>query len=66
MKKFNEFELWMLTNAIHAYIQRSENDVKAAEADGHRSLFAPGYFTMVGRELLDKVESMTKKQKKNA
>lgn len=66
MKKFNEFELWMLTDAIHSYIQKAENDVKMAEADGHRSLFAPGYFTMVGKELIDKVESMTKKQKKNA
>lgn len=66
MKKFNEFELWMLTNAIHGYVQQAENDIKLAEADGHRSLFAPGYFTIVGKELLDKVESMTKRQKKNA
>ena len=66
MKKFNEFELWMLTNAIHAYVKQAEKDIKLAEDDGHRSLFAPGYFTTVGKELLDKVESMTKKQKKNA
>jgi hypothetical protein len=67
MKKFNEFELWFMTNAIHAFIEQAENDVKAAEADGHQSLFAPGYFTMVGKELLDKVESMTKrKTKRNA
>lgn len=66
MKKFNEFELWMLTNAILSYVKQAEKDIKLAEDDGHRSLFAPGYFTMVGKELIDKVESMTKKQKKNA
>ena len=66
MKKFNEFELWMLTNAIHGYVKQAEKDIKLAEDDGHRSLFAPVYFTMVGQELLEKVESMTKKQKKNA
>jgi hypothetical protein len=66
MKKFNEFELWFLTNAIHEYVAKAESDVRAAAADGHRSLFADGYFTMVGKEMIDKIESMTKKQKKNA
>jgi hypothetical protein len=66
MKKFNEFELWFLTNAIHEYVAKAESDVMVAEADGRRSLFANGYFTMVGKELLDKVDSMTKKRKRNA
>jgi hypothetical protein len=66
MKKFNEFELWFLTNAIHEYVAQAEDEVKAAEANGHQSLFAQGYFTMVGKELLDKVDSMTKKRKRNA
>jgi hypothetical protein len=66
MKKFNEFELWLMTNAIHAYVEQAELEVKTAEADGRRSLFANGYFTMVGKEMIDKIDSMTKKQKKNA
>jgi len=65
MKKFNEFELWFLTNAIHEYVAQAEANVEAAENNG-RCLFAPGYFTMVGKEMIEKIDSMTKKQKKNA
>jgi hypothetical protein len=36
--------------------------VLAAEADGKRSIYAPGYFTMVGNEIIDKVNSMTLKK----
>ena len=32
------------------------------EKDGKRSIFAPGFYTNVSKELIDKVKSMTKKQ----
>jgi hypothetical protein len=36
--------------------------VLAAESNGKRSIYAPGYFTMVGNEIIDKVNSMTLKK----
>ena len=59
MKKFNEFEKGLLFDALKAHGANLEEEV--ASCDG-RCLFAPGYFDMVIGELLDKVNSMTKKK----
>ena len=32
------------------------------EKEGKTSIFAPGFYTNVSKELIDKVKSMTKKQ----
>jgi len=34
--------------------------VTLLETEKKNSLFAPGYFTVVGKELLDKVDTLTK------
>jgi len=39
--------------------------VLAAESAGNRYIYAPGYFTMVGNEIIDKVNSMTLKKYKD-
>ena len=60
--KFNGFEKWFIQTALKSAIQEAETDVLAAESKGKRSIYAPGYFTMVGNELIDKVNSMTLKK----
>ena len=60
--KFNGFEKYFIQTALKSAIEQAEEDVLAAEAEGKRSLYAPGYFTMVGNEIIDKVNSMTLKK----
>ncbi len=60
--KFNGMEKHFIQTALKNAIIEAEEDVKAAEADGKISLYAPGYFTMVGNEIIDKVNSMTLKK----
>ncbi len=60
--KFNGFEKYFIQTALKHAIEEAEKDVTAMEADGRRSLYAPGYFTMVGNEMIDKVNSMTLKK----
>ena len=60
--KFNGFEKYFIQTALKAAIEQAEEDVLAVEADGKRSLYAPGYFTMVGSEIIDKVNDMTLKK----
>jgi hypothetical protein len=60
--KFNGFEKYFIQTALKHAIQEAETDVLATESEGKRSLYAPGYFTMVGNEIIDKVNSMTLKK----
>ena len=60
--KFNGFEKHFIQTALKAAIEQAEEDVLAVEADGKRSIYAPGYFTLVGNEIIDKVNSMTLKK----
>ena len=60
--KFNEFEKYFIQTALRHAIEEAEKDVLATEADGKRSIYAPGYFTFVGNEIIKKVNSMTLKK----
>jgi hypothetical protein len=57
--KFNEFEKYFILKALRVAIEQAEVDVLATESAGKRSIYAPGYFTMVGAEIINKVESKT-------
>ena len=65
MKKFNQFESNLIEDALRDHIQSLEAHIKEMEAKGEgRSIFAQGFFTMMGEELIDKVvNEMTRKQK---
>ena len=68
MKKFNGFENHLLQDAIKLYVEKTEDEVQAQIADlqtGKRLMFAPGYFTMIGEELSEKVNDMTLKKHQN-
>ena len=60
--KFNGFEKYFITTALKHAIAEAENDIKEMEEDGRRSIYAQGYFEMVGRELIAKVHNMTLKK----
>ena len=60
--KFNGFEKYFIQTALRSAIEQAELDVLAAESNGKRLMYAPGYFTSVGTEIIDKVNSMTLKK----
>ena len=64
--KFNGFEKYFIQTALRHAIEEAEKDILAAEADGknntQRPIYAPGYFTMVGNEIIHKVNRMTLKK----
>ena len=63
MKKFNQMESNLICDALQFYVAQVERDILQMEKDGKRSIFAPGFYTMIYKELKDKVKIMTKKQK---
>ncbi len=63
MKKFNQMESNLICDALQFYVAQVERDILQMEKDGKRSIFAPGFYTMISKELKDKVKIMTKKQK---
>ena len=60
--KFNGFEKYFIQTALRHAIEQAELDVLAAESNGKRSIYAPGYFSMVGNEIIHKVNRMTLKR----
>jgi pantothenate synthetase len=62
MKKFNGMESKLIIDALDCYVTQVEKDILELEKDGKTSIFAPGFYTMISKELKDKVRSMTKKQ----
>jgi len=60
--KFNGFEKWFLTTAIKHAVEQAEDDIDEAEKNGKRLIYAKGYFTMIGKELTEKVHGMTLKK----
>ena len=60
--KFNGFEKYFITTALKHAIEEAENDIKKLVSEGKRPIYAEGYFTMVGKDLINKVNSMTLKR----
>tara|TARA_R100000655_G_scaffold37280_1_gene71950 strand:+ start:376 stop:570 length:195 start_codon:yes stop_codon:yes gene_type:complete len=63
MKKFNKMESDLLIDSLNYYVAELEAEIEQMEENGKRSIFAPGFYTMISTELIDKVKEMTKKQK---
>jgi hypothetical protein len=63
MKKLNGFENYFIKSAIDLAVKKAEEDIIRIENDGNgrRSIYATGYFVMIGNELVDKIDSMTLK-----
>jgi len=64
MKKFNEFENFIIVKGVKKVIKELENEIKDAENNNKRHIMASGYPTMIEKELLEKLEKLTKFYKK--
>lgn len=63
MKKFNGFENHLIQEALKLYIENAEKEIAdQAPSEGKRFMFAPGYFTMIGKDLSYKIDNMTLKK----
>ena len=60
--KFNGFEKYFITTALKHAIEEAESDLKKLVSEGKRPIYAEGYFRMVGKELIEKVNDMTLKR----
>ena len=60
--KFNGFEKHFITIALKRAVEEAENDIKRLVSEGKRPIYAEGYFEMVGKELIAKVNNMTLKR----
>ena len=60
--KFNGFEKYFIQTALKAAIEQAEEDVTKLVSEGKRPIYAEGYFTLVGNEIINKVNDMTLKK----
>ena len=65
MKKFNGMESHLIIDALTFYVAQVERDILEMEKEGKTSIFAPGFYTQISKELKEKVKTMTKKQNTN-
>jgi hypothetical protein len=62
MTKFNGMERMLINKALQNHALNLEAEVQEAVDKGKNPIFAQGYFTMVIKELLGKVDTMTRKK----
>jgi hypothetical protein len=60
--KFNGFENYFIIEALKHAIEESEQEIQELLDQGKRPIFAPGYFELIGRELITKINNMTLKR----
>ena len=60
--KFNGFEKYFITTELNHAIEEAEENIKELVREGKRPIYAEGYFKMVGKELIAKVNDMTLKR----
>ena len=64
MKKFNAMESHLIIDSLTFYVAQVESDILEMEKQGKRSIFAPGFYTNIAKELKEKIiNDMTKKQR---
>ena len=56
-------ESHLIIDALTFYVAQVEKDILELEKQGKRSIFAPGFYTQISKELKQKVITMTKKDK---
>ena len=63
MKKFNGFEKYLLEQGLNMVMEQMKIDIREVEVKGKNALMTEGYVDMIGKETLEKLVSLTKKQK---
>ena len=61
MKKFNGWEHSFLSEALEHHINNCEAEVRQSIKAGNRPIFAEGFFSLMGGELMEKLDDMTLK-----
>ena len=62
MTKFNGMERMLINDALQNHALNLEEWVQTAIDSGKNPIFAKGFFTMQVNELLEKVDTMTRKK----
>ena len=65
MTKFNGMERMLIKEALQNHALNLEAEVQSSIDAGNNPIFAKGFFTMQIKELLEKVDSMTRKKDLN-
>jgi hypothetical protein len=63
MKKFNGFEAHLLEEGLKMYVDAIVDDIITAEQKGKRPIMTADYVRTIGREAMQKLKSLTLKQK---
>ena len=63
MKKFNGFEAWLILEGLKLASEDMKKGIEETLAKGKLPLMTTGYVDMVIKEAVDKVKSLTLKQK---
>tara|TARA_R110000796_G_scaffold109850_1_gene221247 strand:- start:334 stop:549 length:216 start_codon:yes stop_codon:yes gene_type:complete len=62
--KFTEFEQQFIKDSIEIHASQCDREIiKVNGKLGVNSIFAPGFFTMISKDMLTKVDINTKKKK---
>ncbi len=56
---FSGFENYFITKAVERAVVEAENDIKMLEETGKRSIYASGFFEMIGKGILKEVDKNT-------
>jgi hypothetical protein len=63
MKKFNGFEAHLLEEGLKRYVDTIVDDIITMEQKGKRPIMTVDYVRMIERDTLEKLKSLTIKQK---
>ena len=64
MKKFNGFEAYYIIECLKNHTESLEKQILETEKLGKTSIFAPGYFTMVSKDVIRHIKELTLKKHK--
>ena len=61
--KLNGFENYLITESLLKYRDQVEKEIsKPCKRTGGTSIIAPGYYTMIIKDLINKVDDLTEKK----
>jgi hypothetical protein len=63
MKKLNGFESYLVLEGLESMRRQIKLDILEIEANGKNAIMTTGYVDMVVNEAIEKIKSLTSKQK---
>ena len=63
MKKLNGFESYLVIEGLESMRRQMKLDILEIEADGKNAIMTTGYVDMVINDAIEKIKSLTLKQK---